>query len=136
MRLIDAAGIIFSHNDIIALWEKEEEHDVLIWYGMAWNIPKEYQNIERWQIFGAIQDKITESDRINIAINDAVTLPLAADAEPVWHGKWIEWNGMDIPENHGRHKCSICGNYAIKPKYGEEILTKRCPNCGCKMDGE
>lgn len=55
------------------------------------------------------------------------------DAEPVRHGKWVEWNGMDIPENHGRHKCSICGEFAIKPKYGEEILAKRCPNCGAKM---
>lgn len=56
--------------------------------------------------------------------------------EVVRYGKWIEWNGMDIPENHGRHKCSICGEFAIKPKYGEEILTKRCNNCDAKMDGE
>ena len=52
------------------------------------------------------------------------------------HGKWIEWNGMDIPENHGRHKCSICGEFAIKPKYDEEILTYYCPNCGAKMMDE
>lgn len=58
------------------------------------------------------------------------------DAEPVRHGKWIVWNGMDIPENHGRHKCSECGEFAIKPKYGEEILTKRCLNCGARMEGE
>lgn len=58
------------------------------------------------------------------------------EAEPARHGKWIEWNGMDIPENHGRHKCSICGEFAIKPKYGEEILTKRCNNCDAKMDGD
>lgn len=58
------------------------------------------------------------------------------DVEPVRHEKWIVWNGMDIPENHGRHKCSECGEFAIKPKYGEEILTKRCPSCGARMDGE
>ena len=59
-----------------------------------------------------------------------------AEWEPVLHGKWIVWNGMDIPENHGRHKCSECGKFAIKPKYGDEILTDFCPNCGAKMDGD
>ena len=58
------------------------------------------------------------------------------EAKPVRHGKWIVWNGMDIPENHGRHKCSECGEFAIKPKYGEEILTKRCLNCGARMESE
>lgn len=70
------------------------------------------------------------------AIRYEIKCAPTVDAEPVRHGKWIEWNGMDIPENHGRHKCSICGEFAIKPKYGEEILTKRCNNCDAKMDGE
>lgn len=82
MRLIDSINNIFSHNEIIAIWEKEDEHhDILVWCGMAWQLPEEYKNIEKWQIVGAIADKITESDRINININDAVHL--VQNAEPV-----------------------------------------------------
>lgn len=54
-------------------------------------------------------------------------------------GKWIVWNGMDIPENHGKHKCSECGEFAPaiydKPIIREQ-LTKFCPNCGCYCGGE
>jgi hypothetical protein len=82
MRLIDAIDNIFSHNEIIAILEEEDEHhDVLVWHGMAWQLPEEYKNIEKWQIVGVIADKITESDRINININDAVRL--VQNAEPL-----------------------------------------------------
>lgn len=86
----------------------------------------------------AFQDKIwdirTEIDSglmLNI-INHMPTI----DAKPIRHGEWIKWGGMDIPENHGRHKCSECMEFAIKPKYGEEILTDWCPYCGAKMRGK
>lgn len=52
-------------------------------------------------------------------------------------GRWIAWNGMDIPENHGKHKCSECGEFAPieydKPIIRER-LTNYCPNCGCRLE--
>lgn len=54
-------------------------------------------------------------------------------------GKWIVWGGMDVSENHGRHKCSECGEFALlryeKP-LRKEILSDFCPNCGAKMEVE
>lgn len=54
-------------------------------------------------------------------------------------GKWIIWGGMDIPENHGKHKCSECGEFAPtrydKPLI-KECLSDFCPNCGADMRGE
>ena len=55
-------------------------------------------------------------------------------------GQWKMWGGMDIPENHGRHRCSLCGEFA--PEWRErrnspivkERLTRFCPNCGAKME--
>ena len=51
-------------------------------------------------------------------------------------GKWIVWGGMDVSENHGRHKCSECGEFALlryeKP-LRKEILSDFCPNCGARM---
>lgn len=54
-------------------------------------------------------------------------------------GRWIVWGGMDIPENHGRHKCSLCGGFAPvryeKPLI-KENLSNFCPNCGADMRKE
>lgn len=54
-------------------------------------------------------------------------------------GHWIVWGGMDIPENHGKHKCSLCGGFAPiryeKPLI-KENLSNFCPNCGADMRGE
>ena len=63
-----------------------------------------------------------------------------ADAQPGQKkGHWIVWGGMDIPENHGRHKCSECGEFAPvryeKPLI-KENLSNFCPNCGADMRGE
>ena len=53
-------------------------------------------------------------------------------------GEWIVWGGMDIPENHGKHKCSVCGEFAPvryeKPLI-KENLSNFCPNCGADMRG-
>ena len=54
-------------------------------------------------------------------------------------GEWIVWGGMDIPENHGRHICSLCGEFAPvrceKPLI-KEYLSDFCPSCGADMRGE
>ena len=65
-----------------------------------------------------------------LAINDCMNvldeMP-AADVEPVKHGHWIN-------ENFYTH-CSACGKMAIYDKYGQEVESDYCPNCGAKMDG-
>ncbi len=50
-----------------------------------------------------------------------------ADVAPVRHGYWIN-------ENFYTH-CSACGKMAIYDKYGQEVESDYCPNCGAKMDG-
>lgn len=62
----------------------------------------------------------------------------AADVEPVRHGRW-EYDSDHIPH------CSECGTIALQRRklYLEEkiydvpfVLSKRCPECGAKMDAE
>lgn len=50
--------------------------------------------------------------------------------------EWVEWNGMDIPENHGKHKCSRCRNFApirYEKPIIKEWLSDYCPHCGATM---
>ena len=62
------------------------------------------------------------------------------DAEPVRHGAWLpcDKKGYILTEtalrNGGQwygYKCSECNNI-----YHGNALTKYCPNCGAKMNGE
>lgn len=62
----------------------------------------------------------------------------AADVEPVRHGRW-EYDSDHIPH------CSECGTIALQRHklYLEEkiydvpfVLSKRCPECGAKMEVE
>lgn len=74
-------------------------------------------------------DSVREDD-VRDWISDAPTI----DAEPVRHGRWIKGHGMMPPEYFGRHKCSLCGHFALSRKIGHEELSNYCPNCGAKMD--
>ena len=94
-----------------------------------------YKDVSSLEVVSCFGRSTDFNDGVEFILDKLDAIPVA-DVEPVRHGKWIVWNGMDIPENHGRHKCSECGEFAIKPKYGEEILTKRCLNCGARMDGK
>lgn len=58
----------------------------------------------------------------------------AVEAEPVKHGRW---------EVNGDRFCPFCSNCKYEPPKElircnalslEPILTKYCPNCGCKQD--
>ena len=53
-------------------------------------------------------------------IDDAPTI----DAEPVRHGKWIEY-----PIADGMNQCSECGVL----RFGE---SNYCPHCGARMDND
>ena len=44
------------------------------------------------------------------------------DAEPIRHGKWIEYPAAD-----GMNQCSVCGVL----RFGD---SNYCPNCGARMD--
>ena len=163
MRLIDAVDAIFSHNEMIAIWEKEDKHhNVLVWRGMAWQLPEEYENVDRWQIVGVMADKITESDQLNININDAVTLKPTADAYSKGYVEQIRWErdmaiqqlndygvqfgekadvqivryGKWVPIIDEYDTRSILSGYkcSLCGRY-EEKEESYC-HCGAKMDGE
>lgn len=68
----NAVDKLFSHNELISLWRKTKENGVTchkrIWYGMAWNIPKELKKCKFVKIFGTIPESIDHADIINIEV--------------------------------------------------------------------
>lgn len=74
-----AVDKLFSHNEIISLWREEKENGVSchkrIWYGMAWDIPKELKSCKFVKIFGTIPESIAHADIVNIEV------VLSAEAE-------------------------------------------------------
>lgn len=56
---------------------------------------------------------------------DIIDMP-RVDAEPVRHGKWIR-------DEFGS-RCSDCGLYAYRDKFGEPWESPYCPICGARMD--
>lgn len=71
MTLSLAIDNIFSHNERIAIWLPITiEEDILIWQGMAHELPKEFLAIKEWKIFGAVCVSIIDSDVINIRIKE------------------------------------------------------------------
>lgn len=55
--------------------------------------------------------------------------------EPIIYAEWKEIRGMAPPEDHGKHKCSNCGQLALSQKM-HECLSDRCPYCGAHMEWE
>lgn len=71
MKIREAVNNVFSHNEIVAIWEYVSgREDRLVWRGMAYDLPKKYKDIEQWQIFGTIPENIWKADTINIRIWD------------------------------------------------------------------
>lgn len=58
-------------------------------------------------------------------LEDALNKIPAADVAPVVHGRWIHYPDCGVT------KCSHCG-WSIE----ECWESKRCPECGAKMDGD
>lgn len=97
-----------------------------------------------------VNDFIYDLDRVKAVVsNDSKTVSLieklqymineyekqhSIEAEPARHGRWVKAHGMMPPEYFGRHKCSLCGHFALSRKIGHEELSNYCPNCGAKMD--
>lgn len=63
------------------------------------------------------------ADAYNDLAEDFYSIP-AADVAPVVHGRWIHYPDCGVT------KCSHCG-WSIE----ECWESKRCPECGAKMDG-
>ena len=88
--------------------------------------------LEDWYI-NSVSDNDTPvwtEEHLEELLNDFYVIPKdtpAADVAPVRHGYWKN-------ENFYTH-CSACGKMAIYDKYGQEVESDYCPNCGAKMDG-
>lgn len=66
-KIIQLVDTVISHNEIIAIWCVEtKQTSKLLWRGQAWKMPDEYKGLRFVRIFGAIPEKITEADTINI----------------------------------------------------------------------
>ena len=86
-------------------------------------------------------DRIISTDGIEVTGSGdglITELDLSLPDAETKKGHWIVWGGMDIPENHGKHICSVCGEFAPiryeKPLI-KEYLSDFCPNCGADMRG-
>ena len=49
-------------------------------------------------------------------------------------GKWMR--NVDEDVNAWWYECSECGDYPLKNAYGHDELSRWCPHCGAKMEGE
>lgn len=71
-KVKDLIDTIISHNEIVGIWErrkdKEERYHILLWKGMAWDIPEEYLDRTFLNIFGIVPESITEADTVNISV--------------------------------------------------------------------
>ena len=82
----------------------------------------------------------------NEAIDAIIENAPTVDAEPVRHGRWetvfmSEATGYDPTlanyiDTVFCHRCSVCKEDARLDEFGEEMISKYCPNCGAKMDEE
>lgn len=68
MSIEEAIDVIFSHNELVRIWNKRDRYDSLEWSGMAHEIPMCYKDLTDWKIKGIIAESIYESDYINIVV--------------------------------------------------------------------
>ena len=66
-----------------------------------------------------------------VKVDDLLTAP-TVDAVEVVHGEWVR----NEDDECYWYTCSECAEYPMRDRWGDEKLTKYCPNCGAKMDGD
>lgn len=72
---------------------------------------------------------------LGIAISEAHNMP-TIDPERK-KGKWYKPTGMMPPEFTGQYRCSECDELALRDwKHHKQELTRYCPNCGARMEGD
>lgn len=74
-KLKNVIDVIFSHNEIVTLMyngvdENGTRCHLHFWHGMAWNIPKEYLELQFVKIHGVVSDK---SDTLYIEVDAKFT---------------------------------------------------------------
>lgn len=146
MLITKATDLLFSHNELIALWYgSSSEGHICIWRGEAWALPDEYKDLYIQKIVGIVPREIWEGDTINLEVNADDSTPRdlpkkhhdtsdCCDAEP----KRVE-DSYHIDEKIIRRKVEIRSNeYLIKTKDGKyymetpsgvfanETITKLC----------
>ena len=71
-KVKDLIDTIIGHNEVVGIWERrkgeEGRYHVLLWRGMAWDIPEEYLNRTFLKIFGIVPESMSTADTVNIAI--------------------------------------------------------------------
>jgi rubrerythrin len=72
----------------------------------------------------ALMNRIDHDTAFSALLEELLDEQPTIDAEPVRHGKWIEY-----PIADGMNQCSECGVL----RFGE---SNYCPNCGARMDEE
>lgn len=70
-ELHEVVDVIFSHNNVIALWiedESDKHYSNCLWKGMAHSIPEEFKNYRFKSILGIGSEILDDSHIINIVI--------------------------------------------------------------------
>ena len=79
--------------------------------------------------FCELANRLTADNWFHLdAITDEITDAPTVDAVEVVHGRWI-----DRPSMKGQVYCSECAT--IEKSTDSNYKSRRCPNCGAKMDG-
>lgn len=99
--------------------------------------------IDATRIEQYILNNCSDNEEINAIYAEIINAP-TVDAEPVRHGRWetvfmSEATGYDPTlANYNDpvfcRRCSVCKEDARLDEFGEEILSKYCPNCGARCD--
>ena len=80
----DTVDRLFSHNEVIALWEEHKLEEAspkyLLWRGMAHALPVEYKNRIFVRVFGTIPESIMNADTVNILVTPIITPRVEAAA--------------------------------------------------------
>lgn len=73
----DTVDRLFSHNEIIAIWEEHKNEEAspkyLLWKGMAHALPAEYSERVFLRVFGTIPESMWSADVINILVTPIIT---------------------------------------------------------------
>lgn len=80
----DTVDRMFSHNEIIALWEEHKQEEAspkyLLWKGMAHALPPEYKGRIFARVFGTVPESIVDADTVNILVTPNITPCAEAEA--------------------------------------------------------
>lgn len=68
MKVKEFNDNMISHNELVALWYKEDDGLKRFYCGEAWATPEKYLDLSMVRVFGAVDDNLFESDVINLLV--------------------------------------------------------------------